>query len=112
MLTEIRVPTIADAGPKLSIGRWFKRVGDPVTFGEPLVEIDTDNVTHEIRSPVTGVLSKILVKDGGSVEAGTALGTISQYRGEGIDHHLGNHLGAATDGKNANSCLRSLAAAA
>jgi 2-oxoglutarate dehydrogenase E2 component (dihydrolipoamide succinyltransferase) len=54
-------------------------VGDPVTSGEPLVEIDTDNVTHEIRSPVTGVLSKILVNDGGSVVAGTLLGTISQY---------------------------------
>jgi hypothetical protein len=35
-----------------------------------LVEIDTDNVTHEIRSPVTGVLSKVLVNDGGSVVAG------------------------------------------
>jgi pyruvate/2-oxoglutarate dehydrogenase complex dihydrolipoamide acyltransferase (E2) component len=79
MLTEIRVPDITDGGLKLSLGRWFKRVGDPVTFDEPLVEIDTDNVTHEIRSPVTGVLSKILVNDGGSVEAGTSLGTISQF---------------------------------
>ncbi len=79
MLTEIRVPTIANAGPRLSIGRWFKSAGDPVTFGEALVEIETDNVTREIPSPVTGVLSKILVKDGGSVEAGTALGMISQF---------------------------------
>jgi pyruvate/2-oxoglutarate dehydrogenase complex dihydrolipoamide acyltransferase (E2) component len=62
MLTEIRVSTIADAGPKLSIGRWFKSAGDPVTFGKPLVGIDTDNVTLKVRSPVTGVLSKILVK--------------------------------------------------
>jgi 2-oxoglutarate dehydrogenase E2 component (dihydrolipoamide succinyltransferase) len=79
MSTEIRVPDIANPGPKLSIGRWFKSVGDPVTLGEPLVEIDTDNITHEIRAPVTGVLSKILVEDGGSVEPGTALGTISQF---------------------------------
>jgi pyruvate/2-oxoglutarate dehydrogenase complex dihydrolipoamide acyltransferase (E2) component len=79
MLTEIRVPTIANAGARLSLGRWFKRIGDPVTRDEPLVEIDTDNVTHEIRSPVTGVLSKILIEDGGSVEAGTLLGTISQF---------------------------------
>jgi 2-oxoglutarate dehydrogenase E2 component (dihydrolipoamide succinyltransferase) len=55
------------------------RAPESVTSGEPLVEIDTDNVTHEIRSPVTGVLSKIFVKDGGSVEAGTTLGTISQF---------------------------------
>jgi pyruvate/2-oxoglutarate dehydrogenase complex dihydrolipoamide acyltransferase (E2) component len=77
-MAEIKVPTIADAGPKLSIGRWFKREGDPVTVHEPLVEIDTDNVTHEVRAPVTGVLSKILVKDGGTVKPGTVLGTIDQ----------------------------------
>jgi acetyl/propionyl-CoA carboxylase alpha subunit len=59
--------------------RWFKSAGDPVALGEPLVEIDTDSITNEILSPATGVLSKILVKDGDSVEAGTALGTISQF---------------------------------
>jgi len=77
-MTEIKVPTIAGAGTKLSIGRWFKRVGDPVTVQEPLVEIDTDSVTHEVRAPVTGVLSKILVKDGGTVKPDTVLGTIDQ----------------------------------
>jgi len=79
MVTEICVPPLANAGARLSIGRWFKSAGDAVSLGEPLVEIDTDNVTHEIRSPVNGVLAKILVGDGGSVEAGTALGTISQF---------------------------------
>jgi pyruvate/2-oxoglutarate dehydrogenase complex dihydrolipoamide acyltransferase (E2) component len=78
MVTTIHVPAIANAGVRLSIGRWFKRAGDPVSFDEPLVEIDTDNLTHEIRAPVTGVLSQILVKDGGSVEPGTAVGTISR----------------------------------
>ena len=75
--TEIKVPTIAGVA-KLSIGRWFKRVGDPVSIGEPLVEIDTYNLTHEIRAPATGILSKVLVKDGGSVEPGTMVGTIDQ----------------------------------
>jgi 2-oxoglutarate dehydrogenase E2 component (dihydrolipoamide succinyltransferase) len=62
----------------LSIGRWFKRVGDPVSIGEPLVEIDTDSPTHEVRAPVNGVLAVIFVRDGGSVEAGTVVGTIEQ----------------------------------
>ena len=77
MGTEIKVPKIADAS-KSSIGRWFKRVGDPVTIGEPVVEIDTNNLTHEIQAPATGILSKVLVKDGGSVEPGTVVGTIDQ----------------------------------
>jgi pyruvate/2-oxoglutarate dehydrogenase complex dihydrolipoamide acyltransferase (E2) component len=58
----IKVPTITGTA-KLSVGRWFKRVGDAVSIDEPLVEIDTYNLTHEIRAPVTGVLAKIFVKD-------------------------------------------------
>src|ERR1700720_3459378 len=59
MVTKILMPTFANAGVGLSVGRWFKRAGDPVSFDEPLPEIDTDNLTHEIRAPVTGVLSQI-----------------------------------------------------
>jgi pyruvate/2-oxoglutarate dehydrogenase complex dihydrolipoamide acyltransferase (E2) component len=77
MGTEIKVPKIAGA-LRLSVGRWFKRVGDPVSIGEPVVEVETYNMTHEIRAPATGTLSKILVKDGGSVEPGTVLGAIDQ----------------------------------
>jgi 2-oxoglutarate dehydrogenase E2 component (dihydrolipoamide succinyltransferase) len=79
MTTGIRVPMLEAADGKLSVGRWFKRPGDPVTSGESLVEIDAGNVTHEIQAPITGVLSDILVKDGGLVEVGTSLGIIRQF---------------------------------
>ena len=75
--TEIKVPEIAGAS-NLSVGRWFKRVGDPVTMGEPVVEIDTYTLTHEIQAPATGILSKIFVGDGGSVGPGAVLGRIDQ----------------------------------
>src|SRR5450756_284096 len=68
MLTNVTMPATIKSETKPSIGRWFKRSGDPVTADEPLVEIDADNVMHEICAPVTGVLSRILVKDGESVE--------------------------------------------
>jgi 2-oxoglutarate dehydrogenase E2 component (dihydrolipoamide succinyltransferase) len=48
---EIKVPKIAGVSLEVSVGRWFKGVGDPVSIGEPLVEIDTYNMTHEIRAP-------------------------------------------------------------
>ena len=60
------------------VGRWFKSVGDPVTVGEPVVEIDTYNMTDEIQAPATAILSKILVRDGRYVEARMILGTIDQ----------------------------------
>jgi biotin carboxyl carrier protein len=74
---EIKIPKIAGAS-NLTIGRWFKRVGDPVSIGEPVVEIDTYNLTHELQAPATGILSSVIVKDGGSVEPGTVIGTIDQ----------------------------------
>ena len=79
MMTEIRLPPLAHAGAGLSIVRWFKCTGDPVTLDEPLLEINTDKGTHEIQAPVTGVLSTILLKDGASVEAGAVLGTIRRF---------------------------------
>jgi pyruvate/2-oxoglutarate dehydrogenase complex dihydrolipoamide acyltransferase (E2) component len=78
MVTEILVPTDLKSDIRLSVGRWFKHIGDPVTRDEPLVEIDTDNLTHEIRASVTGILSNVLVRDGGGVDPDTLLGTITE----------------------------------
>ena len=64
---------------KASIGRWFKRIGDPVSLNELLLEIETDDTTVEVQAASTGVLSDILVTDGETVEAGTLLGTITEY---------------------------------
>jgi 2-oxoglutarate dehydrogenase E2 component (dihydrolipoamide succinyltransferase) len=79
MATEIRVPKIGASATKASIGRWFKRVGDPVSLDEPLVEIETDGTTVEVTAPATGVLSDILLRDGEGVKADSLLGTITEY---------------------------------
>jgi 2-oxoglutarate dehydrogenase E2 component (dihydrolipoamide succinyltransferase) len=67
-----------EAWVKVSIGRWFKRVGDPVSLNEPLVEIETDGTTIEVPASATGVPSAILLTDGKTVKAGTLLGTITE----------------------------------
>lgn len=76
MTTEIRVPETAASAAMASIGRWFKRVGDPVSLGEPLVEIEIDGTTVEVAAPVTGVLSAIALADGETVTSGALLGTV------------------------------------
>jgi len=78
MAAEIRVPKIGSSVTKASIGRWFKRIGDPVSLDEPLVEIETDGTTFEVSASATGVLSDILLKDGETVKAGNLLGTIAE----------------------------------
>jgi len=74
----IAVPTGISA-TNSSIGRWFKRVGEPVTIAEPLVEVESDNTTVEVLASATGVLSKILLRDGQSVVGSTTLGSITEF---------------------------------
>ena len=76
MATEIRVPTLGESVSEATIGRWFKKPGDPVKADEPLVELETDKVTLEVNAPAAGTLGDILAKDGETVAPGAVLGSI------------------------------------
>lgn len=78
MATEIRVPTLGESVSEATVGTWYKKVGDSVKVDEPLVELETDKVSIEVPSPVTGVLSEILVKDGETVEVNALLAQVSE----------------------------------
>jgi 2-oxoglutarate dehydrogenase E2 component (dihydrolipoamide succinyltransferase) len=78
MSTEIRVPTLGESVSEATIGRWFKKPGDPVKADEPLVELETDKVTLEVNAPAAGTLGDILVKDGETVQPGAVLGSITE----------------------------------
>jgi 2-oxoglutarate dehydrogenase E2 component (dihydrolipoamide succinyltransferase) len=81
MATEIRVPTLGESVTEATIGRWFKKAGDPVAADEPLVELETDKVTVEVPAPAAGVLEEIRVKDGETVGVGAVLGSIKEGAG-------------------------------
>src|SRR3954464_11399588 len=80
-MTEIRVPTLGESVTEATIGRWFKKAGDPVAVDEPLVELETDKVTIEVPAPAAGTLSEIAVKDGETVAVGARLGAIKEGAG-------------------------------
>src|SRR5215471_8881528 len=77
-MTEIRVPTLGESVTEATIGKWFKKPGDPVAVDEPLVEIETDKVTIEVPAPAGGVLAEIAAKDGDTVTVGALLGQIKE----------------------------------
>ena len=78
MATDIKVPTLGESVTEATIGRWFKKPGDPVTADEPLVELETDKVTLEVNAPASGTLSDIVAKDGETVGPGALLGSITE----------------------------------
>jgi 2-oxoglutarate dehydrogenase E2 component (dihydrolipoamide succinyltransferase) len=81
MTIEIKVPALGESITEATVGQWFKKPGDSVNVDEPLVELETDKVTVEVPSPAAGVLSKVVVQQGATVEIGSVLGSISEGAG-------------------------------
>jgi 2-oxoglutarate dehydrogenase E2 component (dihydrolipoamide succinyltransferase) len=78
MSKEIRVPALGESVTEATIGKWFKKEGDVVKIDEPLVELETDKVTVEVPSPVSGKLEKINAAMGTTIAVGALLGSISE----------------------------------
>ncbi|HEX2354307.1 MAG: 2-oxoglutarate dehydrogenase complex dihydrolipoyllysine-residue succinyltransferase [Xanthobacteraceae bacterium] len=77
-MADIRVPALGESVTEATIGKWFKKPGDPVAVDEPLVELETDKVTIEVPAPAAGVLADIAAKDGETVAVGALLGQIRE----------------------------------
>src|SRR4051795_3654099 len=80
-MAEIRVPTLGESVTEATIGKWFKKPGDPVAVDEPLVELETDKVTIEVPAPAAGTLAEISANDGDTVAVGALLGQIKEGAG-------------------------------
>jgi pyruvate dehydrogenase E2 component (dihydrolipoamide acetyltransferase) len=75
-MADIQMPQLGETVTEGTITKWFKQVGEQVAEDEPLFEVSTDKVDSEVPSPVTGVLSEILVPEGETVDVGVVLARV------------------------------------
>src|SRR5262245_8422210 len=75
-MADIQMPQLGETVTEGTITKWFKNVGDQVAEDEPLFEVSTDKVDSEVPSPVSGVLSEILVQEGDTVDVGVVLARV------------------------------------
>ena len=75
-IVEVKVPQLSESVAEATMLQWKKKVGDVVAADEILIEIETDKVVLEVPAPSAGVLSEILVADGGTVAAEQLLARI------------------------------------
>lgn len=59
-----------------TVVHWLKSVGDQVTEGDALVEVETAKVTSVIEAPTSGVLKEIFAPEGATVAVQEALARI------------------------------------
>src|SRR6478735_4134285 len=79
-MPEIQMPKLSDTMTEGTLVNWKKNIGDKVTAGEVLAEIETDKATMEWEATDDGVLKKIYVPEGGKVNVGDRIAFIG---GEG-----------------------------
>ncbi len=78
MTIEIKVPTLPESVTDATIAKWYKNVGDSISRDENLVDLETDKVMLEVPAPSSGVIEKIIIAEGSTVQAGAVLAIIRE----------------------------------
>ncbi|HEY5622400.1 MAG TPA: dihydrolipoamide acetyltransferase family protein [Gammaproteobacteria bacterium] len=73
---KVLMPQLGETVAEGTVAVWRMRVGDRVEVDEILADVETDKAAVEIPAGAAGVLSKILVLDGDTVDVGTVLAII------------------------------------
>ena len=76
MSERILVPVLGESVTEATVAKWLKNEGDKVNTDEAIVELETDKVNVEVPAPSGGIIEKISVKEGETVNVGALLGSI------------------------------------
>jgi len=76
MASEVLLPKQGNSVESCIIVEWKKKEGDPVSSGEPILEVETDKATMEVESTADGVLLKQLVAEGDDVPVMTPIAIV------------------------------------
>ncbi|NCT17535.1 MAG: biotin/lipoyl-binding protein, partial [Flavobacteriia bacterium] len=83
MAEIINMPRLSDTMEEGVVAKWLKKVGDKVSEGDILAEIETDKATMEFESFSEGILLYIGLKEGETAPVDTLLAIIGE-KGEDI----------------------------
>ncbi len=76
MAETITMPKLGFDMAEGTLVRWVKKVGETVTKGEVLAEIETDKATVEVESSASGVVRKLLVDEGAVVPVNSPIAIV------------------------------------
>ncbi|WP_305111276.1 MULTISPECIES: biotin/lipoyl-containing protein, partial [unclassified Streptomyces] len=70
---EFRMPDVGEGLTEAEILKWYVAVGDTVTDGQVICEVETAKAAVELPIPFDGVVSEIRFGEGTTVDVGTAI---------------------------------------
>jgi 2-oxoglutarate dehydrogenase E2 component (dihydrolipoamide succinyltransferase) len=83
MAIQIVVPAMGESITEGVIATWLSKVGDFVDADQPVVEVETDKITVEIRAPAAGKLLEQLASAGDTVKVGQVIGALDSEASAG-----------------------------
>jgi pyruvate dehydrogenase E2 component (dihydrolipoamide acetyltransferase) len=76
MADTINMPKLGFDMAEGTLVRWVKKVGENISKGDVLAEIETDKATVEVESPASGVVRKLLVDEGAVVPVSSPIAIV------------------------------------
>lgn len=77
MATKIVMPRLSLTMKTGTVGKWYKKEGETVEKGEPIVEVLSEKATYDLEAPASGILRKIVAAEGVDVPVNEVLGFIT-----------------------------------
>ena len=78
MPTEILMPALSPTMEEGKLAKWHVKVGDQVSSGDVIAEIETDKATMEVEAVDEGVVAALLVAEGAEgVKVNTPIATLT-----------------------------------
>ena len=79
MPIAIKMPALSPTMEEGTLSRWLVKVGDEVSSGDIMAEIETDKATMEFEAVDEGVIAHIAVEEGTEgVQVGTVIATLAE----------------------------------
>jgi 2-oxoglutarate dehydrogenase E2 component (dihydrolipoamide succinyltransferase) len=78
MATKVVMPQLGESVVEGTVMKWLRQEGEAIEEFESLLEVESAKVNTEIPSPADGVLLKILVPEGTTVNAGTIIAWVGE----------------------------------
>ena len=78
MAADVVMPRLSDSMEEGTVLRWLKQVGDEVSRGDELVEIETDKANMVYEATDEGVLLEILAQEGDTLPIGEVIARVGE----------------------------------
>ena len=73
----LRLPDLGASTGEAEVVVWLKAIGESITVGEPLLEVQSDKANVEVEATISGTLARVLAEEGRILKPGDPLAVIA-----------------------------------